>query len=187
METQEGGDRRLVLPTFQPTGRESGSIAVLSGLLCFKGGLAAISWEQTWKTDAPVWGTESRSYKKAEQHFVLGIHNIWKIVSANNRRRRKGVFFMNNMMFSDLSVLVEHAYHLVSDGKNVPPVKVGHARLPPFFRTVVQEVKYVFGCKVRVSKTVVHEVHHCWVSQGVLQLIETQELMYIKRQTARDI
>ncbi|KAG7229041.1 hypothetical protein INR49_013160, partial [Caranx melampygus] len=36
MEAKVGGDSRLVLPTFQPPGRDSGSIAVLSGLLRLK-------------------------------------------------------------------------------------------------------------------------------------------------------
>lgn len=70
---------------------------------------------------------------------------------------------------SDLSILVEHAYDLVDGFKNVPPVKVGHARLPVFLRTVVQEVKNVVGGELSVLQAVVHEVHHCRVSQGVLQ------------------
>lgn len=37
MEAKEGGDSRLVLPTFQPTEGESSSIAVLSGLFGFRG------------------------------------------------------------------------------------------------------------------------------------------------------
>lgn len=70
---------------------------------------------------------------------------------------------------SNLSILVEHAYHLVSGVKNVPPVKVGHVRLPQVFWTVVQEVKDVSGGEVGVLQTVVHEEHHRRVAQGVLQ------------------
>jgi len=83
MEAKVGGDSRLVLPTFQPPGRESGSKAVLSGLLCFQRGLAAISWGQTWKTDAPVWRTESGS-----ETTVLGICKIWQIVTGEKLQSR---------------------------------------------------------------------------------------------------
>lgn len=69
----------------------------------------------------------------------------------------------------NLSILVEHAYDLVGDVKNVPPVKVWHARVPLLLWTSVQKVQNVFGGKVSVFQTVVHEVHHSRVLQGVLQ------------------
>lgn len=68
-----------------------------------------------------------------------------------------------------LSVLVDHAYELVSDVEDVSPVKVGHALLPVLVRTVVQEVEDLLDGKLRLCQTVVHEVKHCGVSYGVLE------------------
>lgn len=70
---------------------------------------------------------------------------------------------------SHLPVLVEHAQQLVSHVKNIPPVKSGHAGLPPLLWASVQEVEDVIGGEVGVRQTVVHKMSHCWVPQGVLQ------------------
>lgn len=151
----------LFSPPFSLLDKESGSIAVLSGLLCFKG-----AWVQS-PGGRPgrlmlLSDELSRSHKQAKT-TVLGICEIWQIVSGETKKSRV-------KQVSYLSVLVEHTYDLVADIKNVSPVKVWHSRLPLFLRTIVQEVKNVFGGKVSVLKTFIHEVHHCWVSQCVLQL-----------------
>lgn len=88
MKAKEGGDSRLVLPTFQPFERESSSIAVLSGLFCFKGAWLQSPGRRPGKTDATVWRAESQCYKKAE-HLALGMCKIWQLVADAKKNRVK--------------------------------------------------------------------------------------------------
>lgn len=85
------------------------------------------------------------------------------------KRGRRGYDSKSEAGETHLSVLVEQAYELIGGVENVPPVKAGHAGLPPLLRTGVQEVQNVFGGEVGVGQTLVQEVHHGRVSQGVLK------------------
>lgn len=76
---------------------------------------------------------------------------------------------LGKLCASHLSVLVEQAYELIGAVENIPPIKAIHSGLPPLLRTGVQEVQNVFGGEVGVTQTLVQEVHHCRVSQGVLK------------------
>ena len=93
MDAKEGGDRRLVLPTFQLTGWESSSIAVLSGPFCVSMGpgcnlLGADleDWCTCLEDWEPVWqkGLNTSSWECD-----------WGTEEEEKQRGRTGIFFIN--------------------------------------------------------------------------------------------
>lgn len=58
---------------------------------------------------------------------------------------------------------------MVSQVKDVPPVKIRHVLGSILLRTVVQKVEDVMASKWSILEAFVDIIHHCGVSNGVLR------------------
>lgn len=70
---------------------------------------------------------------------------------------------------SDLAVLHDDVEDLVSEVEDVPPVEVRHVLVSLSGIASVEEVQDVFGGEFCLFQTSIQKIHHCGVSECVLQ------------------